>query len=46
MLRALLIVGLTVFLLACGKKGSLLPPPTPSADKVIQPQKAPPSTIE
>lgn len=41
MLRALLIVTMTFFLLACGKKGTLLPPPTPPVDKTIQPHQNP-----
>jgi len=41
MLRALLILSVTILLLACGKKGNLLPPPTDPVDKTIQPHQNP-----
>jgi predicted small lipoprotein YifL len=34
MYRALFIIGITVFLVACGKKGNLLPPPSPTETSV------------
>jgi hypothetical protein len=43
MYRGLFIISITVFLLACGKKGNLLPQPN-STSTVVQPQSQPHSS--